>query len=334
MKTNIINVKTCSFVYRAAFAAILATSGIAHAQTTVTWDGGPSGTGTSLSIAENWTTDTLPTESTVGIINTSIVTSLPTLTINTNLTSYNIQQDAGTVFRSSSLGFQSTTYTLNAGVFTNSQAISYTNTTFNVNGGALTFGINRSFQGGAGTNIVNVSGGSLTLNGNGSISGNSSGISSSFDLNISGGTVSSGVTGRLSLAKGTDRATITGGTSTFGTGANTITNGARMTFGLGNGTVSFASELLIGGTNSFVDFLTGSGGALSITGFTSANYASWWDSGFLRINGVAGAPAGFNSSDFLVTDSTLTLVPEPSTWALLAVSLTTLAIFRRRLRRN
>jgi len=334
MKTNTVYVKTCSFVYRAAFAAILATSGIAHAQTIVTWDGGPSGTGTSLSIAENWTTDTLPTGSTVGIISTSIVTSLPTLSINTDLTSYNIQQDAGTVFRSSSLGFTSTTYTLNAGVFTNSQAISFTNTTFNVNGGALTFGTNRNFQGGAGTNIVNVSGGSLTLQGTGSILGNSAGASSqSFDLNISGGTVSSGVTGRLNLTRATDRATITGGTSTFGTGANTITNGARLTFGLGNGTVSFASELL-GGNGSFVDFLTGSGGALTIAGFTSTNYASWWDSGFLRINGVAGAPAGFNGSDFRVTDSTLTLVPEPSTWALLAVSLTTLAIFRRRLRRN
>ena len=333
MKTNIINVKTCSFVYRAAFAAILATSGIAHAQTTITWDGGPSGTGTSLSIAENWTTDTLPTGSTVGIINTSIVTSLPTLSINTSLTSYNIQQDAGTVLRSSSLGFTSTTYTLNAGVFTNSQAITYTDTTFNVNGGELTFGNNRNFQGGAGTNIVNVSGGSLTLQGTGSILGNNSGINSTYDLNISGGTVSSGVTGGLRLNRATDRATITGGTTTFGNGVNSITNGARLTFGLGNGTVSFASELL-GGNGSFIDFLTGSGGALSITGFTSANYASWWDSGFLRINGVAGAPAGFNSSDFLVTDSTLTLVPEPSTWALLAVSLTTLAIFRRRLRRN
>jgi hypothetical protein len=88
----------------------------------------------------------------------------------------------------------------------------------------------------------------------------------------------------------------------------------------------------LGGNGSFVDFLTGSGGALSITGFTSANYASWWDSGFLRINGVAGSPGSFNSSDFLVNGATLTLVPEPSTWALLAVSLTTLAIFRRRRR--
>ena len=332
MKTNTVYVKTCSFVYRAAFAAILATSGIAHAQTTVTWDGGPSGTGTSLSIAENWTTDTLPTGSTVGIINTSIVTSLPTLSINTSLTSYNIQQDAGTVLRSSSSGFTSTTYTLNAGVFTNSQAINYTDTTFNVNGGELTFGNNRNFAGNAGTNIVNVSGGSLTLQGTGSILGNGAG-NSTYDLNISGGTVSSGVTGRLSLARATDRATITGGTTTFGNGANSITSGARLTFGLGNGTVSFAAAPTISGA-AFIDFLTGSGGALTITGFTSTNYASWWDSGFLRINGVAGSSGGFNSSDFVVTDSTLSLVPEPSTWALLAVSLTTLAIFRRRLRRN
>jgi hypothetical protein len=104
-------------------------------------------------------------------------------------------------------------------------------------------------------------------------------------------------------------------------------------FGLGNGTVSFAAAPTISGA-SFIDFLTGSGGALTITGFTSTNYASWWDSGFLRFNGVAGSSGGFNSSDFVVTDSTLSLVPEPSTWALLAVSLTTLAIFRRRLRRN
>ena len=332
MKTNIINVKTCSFVYRAAFAAILATSGIAHAQTTITWDGGPSGTGTSLSIAENWTTDTLPTGSTVGIINTSIVTNLPTLGLGGSLANFNIQQDAGTVRRSSAITFSNTTYTVNGGTLNiNDQSFVLATSTLSLNGGAIIGGTNRSLQGGTGTSTVNVSGGNLSLAEGGSIVGGSTGTSTTL-LNISGGTVSSGVTGRLTLTRSNDRATITGGTTTFGTGVNSITNGARLTFGLGNGTVSFASELL-GGNGSFIDFLTGSGGALSITGFTSANYASWWDSGFLRINGVAGAPGAFNSSDFLVTDSTLTLVPEPSTWALLAVSLTTLAIFRRR-RRN
>ena len=334
MKTNTVYVKTCSFVYRAAFAAILATSGIAHAQTTVTWDGGPSGTGTSLSIAENWTTDTLPTGSTVGIINTSIVTNLPTLGLGGSLENFNIQQDAGTVNRISAITFSNTTYAVNGGTLNmDGQNFVLTNsTTLSLNGGAIIGGINRSLQGNTGTATVNVSGGNLSLTGGGSILAGGTGTSTTL-LNISGGTVSSGVTGRLSLARATDRATITGGTTTFGTGANTITNGARMTFGLGNGTVSFAAAPTISGA-SFIDFLTGSGGALTITGFTSTNYASWWDSGFLRINGVAGAPGAFNSSDFLVTDATLTLVPEPSTWALLAVSLTTLAIFRRRLRRN
>ena len=115
MKTNTVYVKTCSFVYRAAFAAILATSGIAHAQTIVTWDGGTSGTGTNITSATNWTTDTLPTGSTVGIINTSIVTNLPTLGLGGSLANFNIQQDAGTVRRSSAITFSNTTYTVNGG---------------------------------------------------------------------------------------------------------------------------------------------------------------------------------------------------------------------------
>ena len=327
MKTNIINVKTCSFVYRAAFAAILATSGIAHAQTTVTWDGGSSGTGTILANATNWTTDTLPTGSTVGIINTSIVTNLPTLTPG-DMTGLRIQQDAGTVDRGATTAvFSNTIYTLNGGTFNGGVQIhSLTNnSSITVNGGTMDLERGIGSTGASSTANLTVTGGTLTTTTGRGIRGANSG---GFVINVSGGSIAAG---DLRMLNSSQQTTVTGGSISMIDATSSFTNGGRLTFGLGNGTVSFAGAPTIGG-GSFVDFLTGSGGALSITGFTSANYASWWDSGFLRINGVAGSSGGFNSSDFVVNDATLTLVPEPSTWALLAVSLTTLAIFRRRRR--
>ena len=335
---------TSPLITLAVIVLVAAFTGSASAQT-VYWDRGASNN--NITNALNWTTDTLPTGGTLGIIDNSIINPA-NVTVNGNLTDYNLRLDAGTL-------------SLNSGRTFNG------NTALVVKGGTFALGLNNALTLG-GTSTLTIDGGTMTssgsariISGNGTTFNLKSGSAdtsqffnntgdANFTVNVSGGSLTALRTdfkgsGNTVAAENSTVLRITGGTTSFsGTGTNVTRffNGGRAEFGLGSGNLSFATAPVFnsaGATNSsptirgFINFLQDSGGSLTITGFTKTDYEAWWTaSGIdnrLRYNG--GNTGSFDDV-FLVNDATLTLVPEPSTWALLAVSLTTLAIFRRRRR--
>ncbi|MCC5849738.1 MAG: PEP-CTERM sorting domain-containing protein [Verrucomicrobia bacterium] len=92
-------------------------------------------------------------------------------------------------------------------------------------------------------------------------------------------------------------------------------NGGFTTFGLGNGTLT--ADGLSSDGDSRINFLAGSGGALTIAGFASSNYETLWNQGRLQFD---GGNTGTFSDHFQVSDSTLTVIPEPSTLVLLGIT--------------
>ncbi len=103
-------------------------------------------------------------------------------------------------------------------------------------------------------------------------------------------------------------------------------NGGLTTFGLGNGTLSAAS--LSSDASSRINFVSGSGGSLAITGFGLSDYETLWTGGRLQFD---GGNAGTFGDHFQVDGSTLSLIPEPSTYALFAgMGALALVVFIRR----
>jgi len=102
-------------------------------------------------------------------------------------------------------------------------------------------------------------------------------------------------------------------------------NAGFTTFSLGNGSLQAAS--LSTDASSRINFLDGSGGSLNIAGHTSTDYESLWTGGRLQFN---GGNVGNFSDHFVVSGSTLQLIPEPSTGLLLIGGMSLLALIRRR----
>ena len=330
---------TSPLITLAVIVLVAAFTGSASAQT-VYWDRGASNN--NITNALNWTTDTLPTGGTLGIIDNSIINPA-TVTLNGSITNYNLRLDAGTLSLNSGRTLADTSLEVKGGNFDlgagNTTLTLAGTTTLTIDGGTMTTSEAARLVNGTGT-TVNVKSGSANtfqfFNNTGA---------ANFTVNVSGGSLTA-VRSDFK-GNGSENSTvlrITGGTTSFtGTGTNVTRffDGGRVEFGLGSGNLSFATAPVFNntGTNSsstargFINFLEDSGGSLTITGYTKTDYEAWWtasgNDNRLRYNGVN---TGSFDDVFLVNDATLTLVPEPSTWALLAVSLTTLAIFRRRRR--
>ncbi len=202
-------------------------------------------------------------------------------------------------------------------------------TIWNLQGGTVSFAQN--WNSAAGGYTLNVSSGSftsanlqLTNSSTLDVSGGTVNIASTASntgsvIDISGGSLTS--SGGISISSGT--MSVTGGTVTA-VGAFTTTS-AAVTFGLGNGSVSAGSLSTNGSTQ--LNFLSGSGASLSITGFVQTNYETLWGSNILRFN---GGNAGSFADHFQVSGSTLSVIPEPTTWALLAGGLTFVMTLRKR----
>jgi autotransporter-associated beta strand protein len=157
------------------------------------------------------------------------------------------------------------------------------------------------------TGLTTVSVGTLIINGTSSGNG--------------GLMVASGAT----FGRATTSALTLGGTTTFATGSKialTLGNGANSSLNRSSGDWTFASN------EAFVFDLTYAVAGTTyqiLTGLASAeNIAGWtWSSN------MAGATGSF-AANATGVDFILTAVPEPATWGLLAFSLTTVAILRRR----
>ncbi len=143
------------------------------------------------------------------------------------------------------------------------------------------------------------------------------------DFNISGGTVSVG--GQFNIQTNSS-VLLTGGAVTIA-GANGLAMQAgSLTFGVGNGTLTAGTLSTTG--DSVIDFLPGSGGSITIAAFGASEFEGLWDAGNLRFD---SANAGTFASSFIVTGSTLTVIPEPSAYAVLfGLGVLGLALLRRR----
>jgi hypothetical protein len=219
--------------------------------------------------------------------------------------------------------FSSALGTSNLGYFT---AGFYVNVITSVTGSTVNFGDTGGggsqnvigLQSGTGNNTFAVSGGTVNFLAGDTSDGSSLWIGNAGEgsVTLSGGTITTQNGLIFSRDGGAGNLTITGGLfnveGTTGTLNDTNSTGglATITFGLGSGVFEeTASDVLSLGTDGFsVNFLTGSGGALSLYsvdgGVTAAS--------LLATN--AGAFSITTSGD----EATVTLaVPEPSTWAML-----------------
>jgi hypothetical protein len=302
--------------------------GQASAQT-VTWDGSDNN---NITTAANWTTGTLPTGGTLGIIDNSIVTA--TVVVNSNLENYTIRQDAGEVSSTNKVWAGDTSWTMNGGTFTMTGRLSLglngstdpvSTNSLTINGGSFTgvdiFGARQSSVGSS----VTLTGGSLNLSG-------ASGVWSqggALNLNVSGGTLN--MEGFV-FNSTSDKFTITGGSSTVGTGTVVLQNGGHVEFGLGSGSL-LLNELPAFTNAGYFNFLEDSGGSLTIAGYTKTDYEAWWTaSGNDNRLRYDGGNTGSFDDVFEVTGATIVLVPEPTALAVTAAGavLSGFAAWRRR----
>ncbi len=171
--------------------------------------------------------------------------------------------------------------------------------------------------GGGTAGIFVTSGGSLT----------GTGIVNKFTT-IDGGVLSAGDSSieSLDFSLGLNVTSLTAGNLLFTLGADTTAGTTYDTFGITGG-LNIGTSLL--GFNSFTFATTGGFGA----GTTYNLFTSDALTGTLNAADLTGIIGGFNSTLSISGNNVLlTVVPEPATWALLAGSLTTLVVFRRRRR--
>ncbi len=85
------------------------------------------------------------------------------------------------------------------------------------------------------------------------------------------------------------------------------TLGSGMTFGLGDtGSVTFGIAPTVSGTSP-INFLKGSGGSLTVTGYGASDYQAWWTAGSLKFD---GSNTGNFADIFDVSGATLKLKPK------------------------
>ncbi len=323
-----------------ALTATLALVGSLQAQVT-TW----TATNGQWNTAGNWDAG-VPVSGGTAIINTSSAN----VTLNaTPLTGLTVNQSAGAATRTGSLTLNATTWNLTGGTFTTSSGANLalsSNAVFNANGGTLNVGNNITLGTGADFNLISGSasaallsmgfdaGNTATISG-GTFTGNITAQQNTV-LNISGGTVNSTTTS-FSGNPGTV-VNLTGGT--FNAGALTlarVATGTAAEISLSNNAVLTLSSLTYSGTGSVIptwDFSNLWTGSLSLTGATTLT--DYWNAltnsgtfANVQLNNTTINQTTFNDT-FQINGSNALVIPEPSTWMLLAGSLTALVIFRRR----
>ena len=208
--------------------------------------------------------------------------------------------------------------------------------------GNLTFSVANTYTG-----ATTISTGTLILSGAGTVGSGNLTVASGAKLDISGITGATYALGAGQTLNGSGTITATGKTlsvaGSFNPGSSpatltvdggfTLVGGSASTFEINGTTAGQFDQLVVNGLLTF-------GGTLNLTtGYTvnlgdSVNLFDWsTKSGtFSLINGTdLGGGKSWDTSN-LYTDGTITVVPEPATWGLLALSLTTVIVFRRRRR--
>lgn len=164
--------------------------------------------------------------------------------------------------------------------------------TFNATGGSINVGFRAVFRNGA---IVNISGGTHTFQ-------------DEFLVRDSGSV-----------------ATFSGGTTSIANDLNFASSGL-LRFGVG-AVGSLTANVLNGGASVNMDWISGSLMSLTITGADFAFYEDLYIDGNLLLDGANASPF---ADSFQVSGSTLSLIPEPSTFALLAGVLALTSVMLRR----
>lgn len=319
----------------------------ASAQTIYTWNVASG----NWNAAGSWTPgggppvagDTANITSASAVVNLN-TTPLPALTVN---------QSNGAASRTTGFTLSGTIYNLSGGTLTVSGAgndiILNTAAQLNVSGsGALSIADQVSVGAGSSVTIssgsVSATGFSLTNTGyTVNISGGTTSLSGTFAMSqngtvsVSGGTVTAAAT---TLASATSGATLSISAGTFNGGALTLNRATVATASeiqlSGSGKLSISS-ITFGAAGSFApswDFSNSWSGFLSLTGATTLN--DYWNAltslgafGNVQLNNSVIDQSTFNST-FSLNGSNALVIPEPTTWFLLAGSLTALVVFRRR----
>jgi len=216
-------------------------------------------------------------------------------------------------------------WTINGGSIINTTAVNLSDDAqVTLNTGAITMGGGRDL-GINGTSLFTIGGGTLTIGDELNMGGGS------FTMN--GGTTvinGSGNVGDNFGSNGTFN--FDGGSFTAGNyGANAGTIGVRtVNFGAGSGSVDFTGDFEAFRTT--IDWVAGSGMSLTIAGALSnsgaaTTFEDLYTGGQLLYEGSNANPFGDN---FQVTGSTLSLIPEPSSVALLGLAGLAVCLRRRR----
>ncbi len=155
--------------------------------------------------------------------------------------------------------------------------------TFDVSAGTVSV---RSFSANNGSNLntINISGGTLT-----SSTQSATKLNGNVEFNVSGGTFTTDWMGALATATGT-------------------------TYNVSGGDIVTAVYEANGKAN--IDFTTGSTGTFTLTGADQAAFETLYAAGSLLYNGSNAATFG---DVFSVSESTVSVVPEPATMSLLAL---------------
>jgi len=104
---------------------------------------------------------------------------------------------------------------------------------------------------------------------------------------------------------------------------------AFLTFGAGDGLVDIINVIdFTGDENLYINFLAGSGGVLDVSNAADGWYEALWGAGNLRVD---GANIGTFASNFNVSGTALTVIPEPATLGTVAAVGAGILFIRRRL---
>lgn len=280
-----------------------------------------------IGTASNWDDNVVPTNPLdPGVIDSSN-TGANEGTINANkadglYVNLEIIQSGGDVARTSfgSSYFDNVNYEMTGGTFTNtSLGHEWDNSTVTVSNGSLHFA---SFTARNGT--FDMSGGTLTTN-------NDLNSQGGQVFNFSGGTINIGRDAMRGFQPTTSYNF--SGTADFNVTRNfgEIDAGVRSVNLLaGSGTVDIGGDLEADGMT--IDWTSGSGYTITATALLDNGVSTTWDAlwtaGQLTVDG--GQTGTFNDN-FIVAGNTLSLVPEPSTYVLIAGSLVLgVAMWRRR----